>query len=158
MRCPTPPWSTVTVVSNVKTKAIWVAGLEVGALCLLACGAVAAPPGRPRAAAQQLQAPAQHLDLRAPAHGVEAGGMPGRSPNAFPSMARRQKNVTPEPVDVPFLGSESIHVRPTLQDFVQKVHREGLPVARLFETKSALLHLGLSPRGKPGLWLVQKTQ
>jgi hypothetical protein len=36
-------------------------------------------------------------------------------------------------------------------------HREGLPVARLFETKGALLHLGLNPKGKPGLWLVQKT-
>lgn len=84
--------------------------------------------------------------------------MPGRSSNAFPSMVHRQKNVTQEPVELPLLGSESIHVRPTLQDFVQKVHREGLPVARLFETKSALLHLGLSPRGKPGLWLVQKTQ
>jgi hypothetical protein len=41
---------------------------------------------------------------------------------------------------------------------VSRVHREGLPVARLFETKSALVHLGLNPRGKPGLWLVQKTR
>ena len=39
---------------------------------------------------------------------------------------------------------------PRIQEFVQRVHREGLPVARLFETKSALVHLGLSPRGKPG--------
>lgn len=51
-----------------------------------------------------------------------------------------------------------MRARPTLQDFVRRVHREGLPVARLFETKTALLHLGLSPRGKPGLWLVQKTR
>jgi hypothetical protein len=43
-----------------------------------------------------------------------------------------------------------------VQDFVRRVHQEGLPVARLLESKSALLHLGLSPRGKPGLWLVQK--
>lgn len=40
---------------------------------------------------------------------------------------------------------------------MRRVHREGLPVARLFETKGALLHLGLNPKGKPGLWLVQKT-
>ena len=84
--------------------------------------------------------------------------MPGKSPNAFPSMVHRQNNVTQEPVELPLLGSESMRARPIIQDFVQKVHREGLPVARLFETKSALLHLGLSPRGKPGLWLVQKTQ
>jgi len=32
-----------------------------------------------------------------------------------------------------------------------------VPVARLFETKGALLHLGLNPKGKPGLWQVQKT-
>jgi len=50
-----------------------------------------------------------------------------------------------------------MRTRPAIQDFVRRVHREGLPVARLFETKSALVHLGLSPRGKPGLWLVQKT-
>lgn len=153
-------WSTVSVVNNVRTRAVWVAGLEVGALCLLACAAVAAPPGRlqPRASAQQIHAPAQQLDLRAPPRGVEGGSMPGRSPNAFPSMVHRQNNVTQEPVELPLLGSESMRVRPIIQDFVQKVHREGLPVARLFETKSALLHLGLSPRGKPGLWLVQKTQ
>jgi hypothetical protein len=55
------------------------------------------------------------------------------------------------------LGSDGMHARPTIQEFVNRAHREGLPVARLLETKSALLHLGLSPRGKPGLWLVQKT-
>lgn len=152
--------STIIVVRNVKTKVMWIAGLEVGALCLLAYGAGAAPPGRAqlRAPAQQIQAPALHLDLRAPFHGLEAGGVAGRLSNAFPSMAHRQKNLSQEPVEHPLLGSESIHARSTVQDFVQKVRREGLPVARLFETKSALLHLGLSPRGKPGLWLVQKTQ
>ena len=48
-------------------------------------------------------------------------------------------------------------IQPLGQDFVRRAHREGLPVARLFESKSALVHLGLSPKGKPGLWLVQKT-
>ena len=38
----------------------------------------------------------------------------------------------------------------------RRVPHEGLPVARLWETKTALLHVGLSPRGKPGLWLIQK--
>jgi hypothetical protein len=37
-----------------------------------------------------------------------------------------------------------------------RIHREGLPVARLWESKSALLSLGLNQRGKPGLWLTQK--
>jgi hypothetical protein len=55
------------------------------------------------------------------------------------------------------MASDGMRSRPAIQDFVRRVHHEGLPVARLFETKSALLHLGLSPKGKPGLWLVQKT-
>jgi hypothetical protein len=41
--------------------------------------------------------------------------------------------------------------------FARRVHKEGLPVARLWETKSALVSVGLNPKGKPGLWLIQKT-
>jgi hypothetical protein len=63
-----------------------------------------------------------------------------------------------EAAQLPALGPDGMHTRPTIQDLVQRVHREGLPVARLFETKSALVHLGLNPKGKPGLWLVQKTR
>jgi len=40
--------------------------------------------------------------------------------------------------------------------FARRVHREGLPVARLWESKSAFLSIGLNQRGKPGLWLIQK--
>ena len=132
--------------------------LEIGALCLLAAGAFAAPPsGRPQSRSQsQIQVPAQHLDLSPPSHAVESGGNAGKSSSVFPSMAHRQ-NPAQEQIALPFLGSDGMHARPSLQDLVHKVHREGLPVARLFETKSALVHLGLSPRGKPGLWLVQKT-
>lgn len=41
-------------------------------------------------------------------------------------------------------------------EFAHRIHREGLPVARLWENRSALLSLGLNAKGKPGLWLVQK--
>jgi hypothetical protein len=44
------------------------------------------------------------------------------------------------------------------ETFARHFHREGLPVARLWENHSALLSLGLNGRGKPGLWLVQKTR
>jgi hypothetical protein len=40
--------------------------------------------------------------------------------------------------------------------FALRVHHEGLPLLRLWQTKSALLSLGLNPKGKPGLWLTQK--
>jgi hypothetical protein len=42
------------------------------------------------------------------------------------------------------------------EEFARRLHREGLPVARLFESKSALVSLGLNQKGKPGLWLIQK--
>jgi hypothetical protein len=42
------------------------------------------------------------------------------------------------------------------EELTHRLHREGLPVARLFETRSAMVSLGLSPRGKPGIWLIQK--
>jgi hypothetical protein len=37
-----------------------------------------------------------------------------------------------------------------------RIRREGLPFARLLESKSALLSIGLNQRGKPGLWVTQK--
>lgn len=77
-------------------------------------------------------------------------------PNAFPSMTQHLNPAQEQP-EFSNLGSVGMRAHPAIQDFVRKVHREGLPVARLFETKSALLHIGLSPRGKPGLWLVQKS-
>jgi hypothetical protein len=43
------------------------------------------------------------------------------------------------------------------KQMAEHFHREGLPVARLWETHSALLSLGLNSHGKPGLWLIQKT-
>ncbi len=143
---------------ELKTKALLIATLKVGALFLLTSAAFAAPPqNRLQAHLQSpVQAPAQRLDLRLPSHAVE-GNAAEKSPGAFPSMARRQNNAQ-QPVELPMMGSEGTRARPTLQEFVQRVHHEGLPVARLFETKSALVHLGLSPRGKPGLWLVQKTR
>lgn len=43
-----------------------------------------------------------------------------------------------------------------VEEFAQRVRHEGLPVARLWENKAALVSLGLNQKGKPGLWLVQK--
>jgi hypothetical protein len=145
------------VASNLKINAMPTAALSAGALFLLASAAIAAPPqGRFQSRMQsQIQTPARHLDLRAPAHALEARNMAAK-PDAFPSMTQHLNSAQEQP-EFSNLGSVGMRARPAIQDFVRKVHREGLPVARLFETKSALLHIGLSPRGKPGLWLVQKT-
>jgi hypothetical protein len=44
----------------------------------------------------------------------------------------------------------------TLEDVARRFHREGLPVARLWQTESTALSLGLNNKGKPGLWFVKK--
>jgi hypothetical protein len=153
-----------------KIKANLIASLQIGALLLAASSAFAAPlqvrlqshvtsqESRQEARAQtQVPASAPHLDLRPPLHAFDADNAGEKPSSAFSSMSRHS-NSSREPAELPVLGSEGTRARPTVQEFVQRVHREGLPVARLFETKSALVHLGLSPRGKPGLWLVQKTR
>jgi hypothetical protein len=129
--------------------------LGAGAL-LLVGSAVAAPPQsravQPRAQSQ-IQTLGQHLDLRAPFHAADVS----EKASVFPSMSHPRSLGSQEPVQLPMLGADGLRSRPGIQDFVRRVHREGLPVARLFESKSALVHVGLSPKGKPGLWLVQKT-
>jgi hypothetical protein len=55
------------------------------------------------------------------------------------------------------LGAEMGGSRPNVRTMVEHFHREGLPVARLWENHSALISLGLNGKGKPGLWLTQKT-
>lgn len=42
--------------------------------------------------------------------------------------------------------------------FIQRFHREGLPLARLWQGHAAVVSLGLNPKGKPGLWLVKQTR
>ena len=129
------------------------ATLGFAAVALSISAAFAAPPlARP---------PPQHLDLRAPLPASEGGNAAEKSSTAFPSHRQDlavQQRVAQQRADLPALGLDGMHARPTVQDFVRRAHREGLPVARLFETKGALVHLGLNPKGKPGLWLVQKTR
>jgi hypothetical protein len=57
------------------------------------------------------------------------------------------------------LGADAWQDKPSsrMADLVRRVHREGLPIARLWENHSALVSLGLNQRGKPGLWIIQKT-
>jgi hypothetical protein len=130
--------------------------LGAGALLLMGSAVGAPPQSRavPPRTPSQIQPLGQHLDLRAPSPSVDTS----EKASLFPSMSRRRGVGSQEPVRLPALGSDGMRSRPTLQDFVKRVHHEGLPVARLFESKSALVHLGLSPKGKPGLWLVQKTR
>jgi hypothetical protein len=137
-----------------RMKQHWLTINGIGLLGLfVAQSAWAAPP-----AIRQNVGPSQsftaHLDLRPPSHSFESS----EKANSFPSMAHRQSFGVQDQPQLPALGSEGARPRNSMVEMAQRVRREGLPVARLFETKSALLHLGLNQRGKPGLWLVQKTR
>lgn len=127
-----------------------------GALFILGTAIASPPLGRPVQphALSQIQPSGQHLDLRAPVPAADVS----EKTSAFPSVSHRHSLGSPVQVQLPAFGTDSIRSRPGIQEFVRRVHHEGLPIARLFESKSALVHLGLSPKGKPGLWLVQKIQ
>jgi hypothetical protein len=131
-------------------------GIGAGAFLVLGSAMAAPPQNRPVQARvqSQIQAPGQRLDLRAPSPAVDAS----EKTSSLPSMSRRRSLGLEEAVRLPALGADGMRSRATLQDFVRRVRHEGLPVARLFESKSTLVHLGLGPKGKPGLWLVQKTR
>jgi hypothetical protein len=111
------------------------------------------------------RSPAAQLDLRppgtvAPTLHVGGGGLasesfpaaihPGDAVKENMSMADRYQSLELT------TGELNFRVMGQAETLVRRIHREGLPVARLWESKSALLSIGLSPRGKPGLWLTQK--
>jgi hypothetical protein len=97
--------------------------------------------------------PAARLDLRAPS--PAAALVPNTS--VFPSaLIHRQIGGSELTAQLPSLGAGNPRIRPPLAELARHLQHEGLPVARLWENNSALVHIGLNQRGKPGLWLVQK--
>jgi hypothetical protein len=137
-------------------------GTSTGGMLGRAAGLLAATPSRGAASRSDFQP----LDLRAPEtdlRGPET--LPGsRAPTpigdaraVFPSAKRAQLDMASQEADLPGgVKLATLRMENKVQELERRVPREGLPVARLWETKTALLHVGLSPRGKPGLWLMQK--
>jgi hypothetical protein len=81
---------------------------------------------------------------------------------AFPSPQHRPAIAVQSDLQLPELGAlgadrTQTRIPSRMEEFARRVHKEGLPVARLWENKSALVSLGLNQKGKPGLWIVQKT-
>lgn len=109
------------------------------------------PPGAGEFAA--LGAHRTHVDMTSSSETAAA-----YESKSFPSPHRPTEG--PEGANpLPSMGAEAGHPRimGRAEDFARRFHREGLPIARLWENHSALVSLGLNPKGKPGLWLVQKT-
>lgn len=48
------------------------------------------------------------------------------------------------------------HVMSPMETLAHNFRQEGLPLARLFENKNSLVHVGLNQKGKPGLWFLHK--
>jgi hypothetical protein len=137
-------------------------GKSTGGMLGRAAGLLAAAPSRGAASRSDFQT----LDLRPPETDLRAPEtLPGSRPPApigdaqavFPSARRAQLDMASEEANLPG-GAKwaTLRMENKVQEMERRVPREGLPVARLWETKTALLHVGLSPRGKPGLWLMQK--
>jgi hypothetical protein len=96
------------------------------------------------------------LDLQPPAAEMTAAD---KAPATFPSLHRRTLSGQ-EQVQLPGLISQTPQARVPgrVEELALRFHREGLPIARLWENKSALVSLGLNSKGKPGLWITQKTR
>jgi hypothetical protein len=131
--------------------------------------AVAAPPSRAAGVHGVMAAgatsagptPTPHLDLRPPTDLSDDAA--SRSAAEFPSSFHRQSFAALGQSDgeqsrFANLGAKLVSARTSasLEEFAQRVRRQGLPIARLWENKSALVSLGLNQRGKPGLWIMQK--
>jgi hypothetical protein len=167
---------------NRKSRRLCVA---VGGLCSfgLLSGAIASPPSvksslstfdsaRSISAAGRSFAYQQHtttlLDLRPPVESTRAtirSGAAALPSTPFPSAIHhldlgKADLGTDDRIQLPAMDTGEEHFRMTSQaeTLANRVHREGLPVARLWESKSALLSIGLNQKGKPGMWLTQKTR
>jgi hypothetical protein len=71
---------------------------------------------------------------------------------------RRAKDTGEDP-RLASLGAAMNQDRPSTRTeaFIQRFHREGLPLARLWQGHAAVVSVGLNPKGKPGLWLIKQT-
>lgn len=104
---------------------------------------------------------APKLDLR----WQSAGHAPGtesraRYPATFSQLPDLSSRDYLHVLALPTMGGDGRGVRdqsPT-ERLARQVHKEGLPLARLWQNEQALVSLGLNRKGKPGLWIIQKTR
>jgi hypothetical protein len=94
-----------------------------------------------------------HLDLRLP---VDALDDTAKYATQFPSALHRPTLAALQQSGGGSDAATNARTPGRLEELARRVRREGLPIARLWQNKSALVSLGLNQRGKPGLWLIQK--
>jgi hypothetical protein len=106
--------------------------------------------------APSLQPPRRHLDLRPPSEFVASSdAMDSAAASAGPltagALSARPASARPKLFEVTASSSSR-----TVETMANNFRQQGLPVARLFENKDSLVHLGLNQKGKPGLWIIHK--
>jgi len=135
--------------------------IALGASTVCGAGAAEGPgsaralaPGAAPAALSRLKLPRESFDL-----GTYHQGLGSPEDTAIgPRTSRGMFSRLPTDDALPRLGADGPRVRivSPLESFVRRTHREGLPLARLFENRAMLISVGLNPKGKFGLWLIQK--
>lgn len=81
-------------------------------------------------------------------------------PDTFSTVQDLHSRAYLQDLAIPTMGGDGRGVRdqsPT-EHLIRQVRKEGMPVARLWQSDQALVSLGLNRKGKPGLWIIQKTR
>ena len=131
-------------------------------------------PAGGQSLAHQTLTSAAPLDLRPPRDSALPADHPGAGALAsepFPSGNRRvepgkkdlggedrraEEGLRPSAFGAGEMSVQEMSQGQIIVERVQHMHREGLPVARLWASQSAALSIGLNQRGKPGLWFTQR--
>jgi hypothetical protein len=119
--------------------------------------ALAEPPHQKAAVALSHGAKGQdrespRLDLRAPSQTLSAEQAPtataaSNSHHFFGGESPFRSEADP---------AQAGHIMSPLQNVAHNFRQEGLPIAKLFQSNTSLVHIGLNPKGKPGLWVMHK--
>jgi hypothetical protein len=111
--------------------------------------------GSSRTTPSVMHLPANRLDLAPPSLPLGTGE---KAPESFPASNRHTEAVAGNAEKFGGLsgaiGNQRVPSR--AEQLVRNFHRDGLPIARLFQSENSLVHLGLNQKGKPGLWIVEK--
>jgi hypothetical protein len=111
--------------------------------------------GGARPAAPGLRGPAGRLDLTLPAvfvadsqKPVESFRSPKRPKGVMDETQAKWANLRS--------AADGQRIPSRAELLTRNFHRDGLPVAKLFQSQYSLVHIGLNQKGKPGLWFVEK--
>ena len=111
--------------------------------------------GTAHAATTPLRLPANRLDLAPPALPPSYNEKIAES---FPAAKPHSEAAIESQAKLAGLGNSigNQRVPGRVEQLARNFHRDGLPVARIFQSENSLVHLGLNQKGKPGLWIVEK--